>query len=122
MLRAMMREGHGRYAPAAVLAAAVLAGCGGDGGPAPDPTCCERIYPEWCERFAECDPVTFSLSWRDAAGCTSEQVAACRAGRDTEALCVGRTTARTEACRAALDAATCDELFGSAGLPAACSP
>lgn len=122
MLRSMRRGSLVRGAAAAVLAAAVLAGCGGDDGFVADPTCCERIYPEWCERFAECDPVTFSLSWRDPAACSSEQVAACHAGRDTEALCVGRTATRTDACLAALDAATCDDLFGSAGLPPACSP
>jgi hypothetical protein len=95
--------------------------CDGDDGTSIDPTCCERVYPEWCERFAECDPVTFALSWRDADACTTEQVTACRAGRDSEALCAGRSASQTDACITALDAAVCDDLFGSAGLPDACT-
>lgn len=120
MLRRMKHAAFVRGA-AAVLAAVLPSACDGEDEGATDPTCCERIYPEWCERFAECDPVTFSLSWRDAAACASEQVAACHAGRDTETLCIGRTAAGTDACLAALDAASCDDLFGSAGLPAACA-
>ncbi len=115
--RNLVRRAAGTF----VLALAVLQACDGDDTIPIDPTCCERIYPEWCERFAECDPVTFSLSWRDPGACTTEQVTACRAGRDSEALCAARSASQTDACLAALDAAVCDDLFGSAGLPDACT-
>jgi len=95
------------------------AGCGDDGA-AIDPTCCDELYPVWCARFAVCDPLTFSLSWRDEADCAAEQIAACRAGDDTERICAGRTEPETDACRTALNATPCDELFGSAGLPPEC--
>jgi hypothetical protein len=117
-----LRTFVGRAAAAAVLALVALPACGDDDGITIDPTCCERIYPEWCERFGECDPVTFSLSWRDVDACRTEQITACRSGHDSEALCVGRETSDTDACIAALDAAVCDDLFGSAGLPDACEP
>jgi hypothetical protein len=101
------------------LILAGLAGCGDDSVRA-DPTCCGDLYPTWCERFAQCDPLTFGLSWRDAAACTAEQVPACERGNDGEALCTGRDAAHTDACAAALADASCDDLFGSAGLPRAC--
>jgi hypothetical protein len=98
---------------------AVPAACDDDSA-VRDPNCCQNIYPVWCARFAECDPLTFSLSWRDPAACSSEQVPACQAGHDAEDLCGARTPAQTDACVAALTAASCDDLFGSNPLPRAC--
>jgi hypothetical protein len=102
-----------------LLALLGAAGCDA-GGEGIDPACCENLYPVWCARFADCDPLTFSLSWRELGDCTDEQVAACRAGTDTEHLCEGRTPSQTEACSRALTDADCADLFGSAGLPAPC--
>jgi hypothetical protein len=103
----------------ASLLAAAFAGCGDDSASL-DPTCCQNVYPAWCNRFAECDPLSFSLSWRDAAACADEQVPLCSAGHDAELLCAGRTAAQTNACITALGVTPCDDLFGSAGLPPAC--
>ena len=98
---------------------AALTGCDGDSAQR-DPTCCQDVYPVWCARFAECDPLTFALSWRDPAACSAEQVPQCQAGHDAERLCGARTEAQTDACVAALAAASCDVLFGSNPLPRAC--
>ena len=105
-------------APLLVLTA-VLSGCDEDSARR-DPTCCQDVYPVWCARFAECDPLTFSLSWRDTSECSAEQVPSCQAGHDAEGLCGARTEAQTDACVAALAAASCDDLFGSSPLPRAC--
>ncbi len=94
-------------------------GCAGGGEPA-DPTCCGDVYPVWCRRFAECDPVAFSLSWTDPADCTSEQIPLCRSAQDGDRICALRGAPQTDACVRALDSAACDDLFGSAGLPAEC--
>ena len=96
-----------------------LAGCD-EASAVRDPTCCQDVYPVWCARFADCDPLTFSLSWRDPAACSAEQVPACQAGSDAEGLCGARTESQTDACVAALTAASCDDLFGSNPLPRAC--
>jgi len=101
------------------LLLAALAGCGDETTPG-DPTCCENLYPVWCQRFAMCDPLTFSLSWSDPTDCAAEQVPACRSGDDSESLCMGHTPEHTEACIEALGVTVCDELFGAAGLPRAC--
>ena len=85
-----------------------------------DPTCCSDVYPVWCRRFAECDPVTFSLSWRNAEACTTEQVPACQRGADADHICALRNEVQTDACVRVLEAAGCDDLFGSAGLPGEC--
>jgi len=108
-----------RVASPFVLVAGFLAGC--DEGSEPlDPTCCEDVYPVWCARYAECDPVTFSLSWSDPADCSAEQVPTCQGGHDAERLCAARTASQTDACVAALVAASCDDLFGTTPLPRAC--
>ena len=97
-----------------------VAGCDGGGSVAADPTCCGDLYPVWCMRFAQCDPIDFGLSWHDALACATEQVAACEGGDDTESLCNGRPAAHTDACAHTLGTASCDDLFGTAGLPRAC--
>jgi len=91
-----------------------------EGNEPSDPTCCGDVYPVWCRRFAECDPVAFSLSWTDAADCTTEQVPLCQRGQDGDHLCALRTAPQTDACVLALGTASCDDLFGSAGLPRDC--
>lgn len=112
-----------RLAPGIALLLALSAAPGCDEEAAgPDVRCCDYLYPVWCTRFAECDPVTFSLSWRSAGDCTEEQLDACRGGTDAERLCGSRSPASTDACLDALAETDCDYLFGSAGLPAACGP
>ena len=108
---------------AALLACLWLGGaCDSGIGDLPDPRCCDLVYSMWCERYAECDPISFSRSWRDVADCTTEQRTACETGTDAEHLCRGRTHEQTDACLDALGTAICDDLFGSAGLPDACTP
>jgi hypothetical protein len=107
----------GRWVTLGLLVGAM--GCGDDDAVS-DPTCCGDVYPVWCRRFAECDLVAFSLSWTDAADCTAEQVPACQRGQDGDQLCASRTAPQTDACVSALDSASCDDLFGSAGLPREC--
>lgn len=105
---------------AAILLLMAPPGCDGDGEEA-DPTCCERVYPVWCVRFAECDPVTFFRAWNSPDQCSSQQIEVCQGGEDAEGLCTGRTRAQTEACRAALGTASCDDLlFRERVFPAAC--
>jgi hypothetical protein len=116
----MIRGGPAVAMLLAAISSVPVAGCGDDTDAGPDPRCCDYLYPVWCARFAECDPVTFSRSWRDPAACEAQQIAACRGGTDPEALCTGRSEGSTDACAAALRDAICDDLFGAAGLPAAC--
>jgi hypothetical protein len=111
-----------RIAALALLVSAAAPGCSGDEDEGPDLRCCDLVYPIWCSRFAECDPVTFSRSWRDAAACEAEHLGACRDGTDPEGVCGELTPSGTDACVNALGYADCADLFGAAGLPPECEP
>jgi hypothetical protein len=104
----------------ALVLAAAPAGCD-EGGGGPDPDCCEKVYPAWCYRYQACDPLSFGRSWRELDDCVDQQIAACRAGTDTERICTGDTASHADACMAALASAECDEVdFGAGVLPEAC--